>query len=98
MEKSIKFDDFNNFITNINKTRLLMDNTIIHHSKLFKGTIKKNKLLLIYGIPYYFKYNPIEYIFSFLRNEIQNDRCNSENEIINTINKFIININNNIYF
>lgn len=98
-EKSIKSDDFNNFITNINKTkktRLLMDNARIHHSKLFKETIKKNKLKVIYGIPYYSKYNPIEYIFSLLRKEIQNDRCNSEKEIINTINKFIININKNI--
>jgi hypothetical protein len=47
-------------------------------------------------MPYYSKYNLIEYIFSLLRKEIQNDRCNSENEIINTINKFIININKNI--
>ena len=78
------------------KTRLLMDNATIHHSKLFKETIEKNKLKVIYGIPYYSKYNPIEYIFSLLRKEIQNDRYNSEKEIINTIDKFIININKNI--
>ena len=97
-EKSIKSADFNNFINSISKTKkttILMDNARIHHAKIVKETIKNNKLKVIYGIPYYSKYNPIEYIFSLLRKEIQNDRCNSEIEIINTINKFIININKN---
>lgn len=35
-------------------------------------------------------------VATLLKKEIQNDRCNTEKEIINTINKFIININKNI--
>lgn len=98
-EKSIKSSDFNNFISKINKnkkTTFLMDNARIHHSKLFKDNIKRNKLKIIYGIPYYSKYNPIEYVFSLLRKEIQNKNCNNEKEIIICINNFINNINVNM--
>ena len=103
-EKSIKADDFNCFIKNIKKnkkTTFLMDNARIHHSKIFKETIKKEKIKVIYGIPYYSKYNPIEYIFSLLRKEIENNQCNNEQDIIKTIDYFIENLSkktiSNIY-
>lgn len=95
-EKSIKGDDFNTFISSINKnkkTTLLIDNARIHHSKLFKQNINKNKLKIIYGIPYYSKYNPIEYIFSLLRKEIENNDCNNEKDIKKTVDNFIKNLN-----
>jgi transposase len=89
-ENSIKGDDFNSFIKRIknNKKPILMDNAKIHHSKLFKKNIKENKINVIYNIPYFSKYNPIEYIFSLLRKEIENNNCNSEKEIINVIEEF----------
>ncbi len=109
-EKSIKTEDYNDFIKSINKKyktkkSFLMDNATTHHSKIFKKTIKKDKINVIYNIPYYSKYNPIEYVFSLLRKEIQNCCCNTTNEIIKVVDNFIKNINeqtlvniyNNVY-
>jgi len=70
-----------------------MDNARIHHSKLFKQNINKNKLKIIYGISYYSKYNPIEYIFSLLRKEIENNDCNNDEDINKTVDNFIKNLN-----
>ena len=109
-EKSIKAQDYNDFIKSINKKyktkkSFLMDNATTHHSKIFKETIKKDNINIIYNIPYHSKYNPIEYVFSLLRKEIQNCFCNTENEIIKAVDNFIKNINgqtlvniyNNVY-
>lgn len=109
-EKSIKSEDYNDFIKSINKKYktkkiFLMDNATTHHSKIFKKTIKKDKINVIYNIPYHSKYNPIEYVFSLLRKEIQNCCCNTTNEIIKVVDDFIKNINertlvniyNNVY-
>ena len=43
-----------------------MDNAVTHHSKIFKKTIKKDKINVIYNIPYHSKYNPIEYVLFFV--------------------------------
>jgi transposase len=102
-EGSINGEDFNNFISNINKKhpnkKFMMDNARTHHTKLFKKSIKSKNLKIIYNIPYHSKYNPIEYVFSLLRRDIENNLCKDLDDIILTIDKFINNIKktNKIY-
>ena len=43
--------------------------------------------------PYHSEFNPIEYVFSLLRKEIQKNTNRTREEIINTINNFIKNVN-----
>lgn len=52
----------------------------------------KIKLNLIYNAPYQSKYNPIEYVFSLLRKQIQNGLNKSYEGIINNIDNFKNNI------
>ena len=66
-------------------------NIINNKIKIYK--IKEdNKLNIIYNAPYQSKYNPIEYIFSLLRKQIQQKLNKTYNELINIINTFIKNI------
>ena len=92
---SIKKDEFKNHINeiykdknNINKT-LLMDNASTHKSKLVTEHLNNNKIKRIYGIPHYSRFNPIEFVFSLLRKEIQEYENQNEEQIKNIIDDFI---------
>lgn len=98
VEKGIKSNNFNNFILKLrrldkhNKNVYFLDNARVHKTKSFNEIKEKLKLNLIYNAPYQSKYNPIEYVFSLLRKQIQNGLNKSYEGIINNINNFKKNI------
>lgn len=103
---SLKTNKFSNFIKKINKNTnnkytLFMDNATIHKSKVVNQCIKDNNIKVIYNVPYHSEYNPIEYIFSLLRKDLQQKDNTTESKIIKIINEFKINITqktiNNIF-
>jgi len=103
VEKNINSNKFIKFIAKINKNNFcyFMDNAIIHKSKKFNIFKNNNNLNVIYNAPYHSEFNPIENIFSMLRNEILRNNNSDLNKIIKIINNFKININptkiSNIY-
>jgi hypothetical protein len=98
VEKGIKSINFNNFILKLrrldkdNKNVYFLDNARVHKTKSFNFIKEKLKLNVIYNAPYQSKYNPIEYVFSLLRKQIQNGLNKSYEGIINKINDFKKNI------
>ena len=87
VSKGLKSDDYVNFMNKMynnikdkeNKS-FFMDNASIHKSKKAKELYKKNKMHVIFNAPYHSEFNPIEYIFSMLRNYI-NRNPNSSIEL-----------------
>jgi len=92
VEKGFKTETYNNFLKETYQKEptktFLKDNASIHKSKLVKQTIRKNKIKVIYGIPYHSEYNPIEFIFSILRKKLQESPITKLNELINIIDYF----------
>lgn len=98
VEKGIKTNDFNKFMLKLNrmdkqnKNIYFLDNARVHITKSFNKIKKDYKLNVIYNAPYQSKYNPIEYVFSLLRKQIQKYSNKSYIELINIINNFNKNI------
>ena len=84
---SIIFLDFIKLINNNNHVYFI-DNCKIHHSKMFKKYVTENNTNVIYNAPYQSKYNPIEYIFSMIRNKVQESDNHSVDCIKNIIKTF----------
>ena len=61
----------------------------IHTSKKAKELYKKNKMHIIFNAPYHSEFNPIEYVFSILRNEINRNPNDTIEKIKLTIDNFI---------
>jgi transposase len=107
VEKGIKTNNFNNFMLKLNRMDkeknniYFLDNARIHKTKSFNKIKEDYKLNIVYNAPYQSKYNPIEYVFSSLRKQIQKYSNKSYNELIKIINNFIKNIEekklNNIF-
>ena len=99
VEKGIRTDKFIQFMTKLrisdkkNKNIYFMDNASVHTTIKFKKLINELNLNIIYNAPYHSEFNPIEYVFSLLRKEIQKNTNRTREEIINTINNFIKNVN-----
>ena len=76
VEKGLKTDNFLKFIKKIhrsdkeNKYTYLIDNASIHRTKKFMKYVRENKLHILYNVPYHSETNPIERVFSVLKNEI----------------------------
>ena len=81
-------DDIYNKKSNKNKA-ILQDNASIHKSKLVTDHCKNKKIKVINGIPYYSRFNPIEYIFSMLRKQIEDNENGTEEQIRSIIDNFI---------
>ena len=98
VEKGIRTDKFIQFMTKLrisdkkNKNIYFIDNASIHKTKKFQKLIIELNLNIIYNAPYHSEFNPIEYVFSLLRKNIQNNINRTKEEIINIINNFIKNI------
>lgn len=90
-EGSINAVDFKGFIEKINKDRYvyLIDNARIHHSKILKEYMAKQKSKIIYNIPYNPETNPIEHVFSSLKQNIVNYNTNNVNNLRKAIDKVI---------
>jgi hypothetical protein len=98
VEKGIKSDTFNKFMNKLHimdkkkKNIYFMDNATIHTNKKFNILKDKLNLNVIYNAPYHSEFNPIEYVFSLLRKNIERNINNSKENIINIINTFNRNI------
>jgi len=82
---------YNDLENKENKT-IFIDNASIHTSKKAKELYKKNKMHIIFNAPYHSEFNPIEYVFSILRNEINRNPNDTIEKIKLTIDNFINNI------
>lgn len=91
VEKGLKTDNYLKFIKKIhrsdkeNKYTYLIDNASIHRTKKFMEYARKNKLHVLYNVPYHSETNPIERVFSILKNEINRKPNNTIENIIETI-------------
>ena len=76
------------FIKNNDNKFIFMDNAAIHKTKNINEYIKQKKIDVVYNIPYFSKYNPIENVNSMIRNLLQrNENSNIEN-IRNIVENF----------
>lgn len=70
-------DDFLSFITELIETHklknkhLLLDNASIHHAKKLKSYILTTSCKLLYNVPYFPEFNPIEKVFSKMKSIIR---------------------------
>ena len=72
MRKGVKFYD--DFIKDKYKNHLIiMDNAVIHKSKLIREKIETNNNTLLHSVPYHPETNAIEEFFSQLKNYIKKE-------------------------
>jgi transposase len=94
-EKGMKQDDFINFMKDLkgldpnNKKYYLLDNARIHKGKKFSKYKDENKMEIVYNAPYHSETNPIENVFSILRNYINRNENKTEETLKKSINEFI---------
>ena len=70
-----------------NKKYYLMDNAKIHKS--FYKYLEKNIMKIVYNAPYHSETNPIENIFSMLRNNLNINYNETKEELKTSIENFI---------
>jgi len=68
---------------------IIMDNAVIHKSKIIRERIEDNHNHLLYSVPYHPETNSIEEFFSQLKHYIKKDSPNTYEDIDNTINKIL---------
>ena len=76
IKNSAKKEHFKQFMENlvrknINGKKILLDNACIHHSKLVANYMDTTDNEFIFNVPYTPEYNPIEHLFSKLKNNIR---------------------------
>ena len=72
-----------------NKKYYLMDNARVHKSKSFFKYLEKEIMKIVYNAPYHSETNPIENIFSMLRNNLNRNYNETEGELKKSIEDFI---------
>jgi len=70
---------------------VIMDNAVIHKSKIIRETIENNKNELLYSVPYHPETNSIEEFFSQLKHYIKKESPNTYQEIDKTIKEILAN-------
>ena len=96
MLKGVKTDDilafYDEFIKDKYKNHLvIMDNAVIHKSKIIKETIENSKNDLLYSVPYHPETNSIEEFFSQLKHYIKKESPNTYEEIDKVIKDTLAN-------
>ena len=96
MLKGVKTDDilafYDEFIKDKYKNHLvIMDNAVIHKSKIIKETIENCKNDLLYSVPYHPETNSIEEFFSQLKHYIKKESPNAYEEIDKVIKDTLAN-------
>lgn len=85
---------FNKFVTelvekvNIDKKCIFLDNASIHKNKNLHEYAIKNKINMIYNIPYMSIYNPIEFVNKMIRNRLHNNKFETEEDLHNILREF----------
>lgn len=93
VDKGLKTDDCIKYFNKLNSKNkknnysFILDNASVHHSKDVMKTINQNKTHIIFNAPYYSEFNPIEYVFSILRNKLQRNNVDNLEDIIKVINE-----------
>ena len=83
---------YDEFIKNKYKNHLvIMDNAVIHKSKIIRETIENSKNELLYSVPYHPETNSIEEFFSQLKHHIKKESPNTYEEIDKTIKEILAN-------
>ena len=98
LKGGIKFDELNRFIDDFIKNRytgnyILMDNAVTHRTKILQKKILDTKNNFIYALPYKPNTNPVEGLFSQIKNYVRQDNPITYRElntsIKNTIKKYV---------
>lgn len=92
----VKTDDilafYDEFIKDKYKNHLvIMDNAVIHKSKIIRETIENSKNDLLYSVPYHPETNSIEEFFSQLKHYIKKESPNTYEEIDKVIKDILAN-------
>ena len=81
---------YDEFIKDKHKNHLvIMDNAVIHKSKIIRETIENSKNELLYSVPYHPETNSIEEFFSQLKHYIKKESPNTYEDIYNTIKEIL---------
>ena len=81
---------YDEFIKDKYKNHLvIMDNAVIHKSKIIRETIENSKNELLYSVPYHPETNSIEEFFSQLKHYIKKESPNTYEDIYNTIKEIL---------
>ena len=76
-------DFYDEYIKNECKNyAIIMDNAVIHRSKIVRETIEKNGHHLLYTVPYHPETNAIEEFFSQLKHYIKKESPNTYRDIV----------------
>jgi transposase len=76
-----------------NNKSYLMDNCQIHKSKELRKYYKDNKIHVFYNVSYHSEKNPIETVFSCLKNQINKSVNDTYNDILKIVNNFRLTFN-----
>ena len=68
---------------------VIMDNAVIHKSKIIRETIENDNNHLIYSVPYHPETNSIEEFFSQLKHYIKKESPNTYEDIYNVISNIL---------
>ena len=68
---------------------VIMDNAVIHKSKIIRETIENDNNYLLYSVPYHHKTNSIEEFFSQLKHYIKKESPNTYEDIYNVISNIL---------
>ena len=81
---------YDEFINGKYKNHLIiMDNAVIHKSKVIRETIENSDNDLLYSVPYHPETNSIEEFFSQLKHYIKKESPNTYDDIYRVINRTI---------
>lgn len=90
---STKLLDFMKDLTVPENVHILLDNASIHKSSVFKNYVEENKINLLFNVPYSPETNPIEMVFSKIKNIVKSRDNSTEDKITRSVsiaNKSII--------
>ncbi len=94
-KKGVKTDFFIDFMKELkqldvdNKRYYLLDNARVHKTKKLNKYLEENKMKLVYNAPYHSETNPIENIFSMLRNNLNRNPNETFEELTKSIEIFV---------
>ena len=63
----------NKILPNITNGAILIDNVCFHHSKVIKNLVESTSNIIIYNVPYNPETNPIEFVFSIIKNYVRKE-------------------------
>lgn len=88
---TVKFNDFiiNDVVPSMKNRAIMMDNCVIHKSKILRENLEESNIKLIFNVPYSPQFSPIELHFNTLKNNIKKNNTTTEKELNNILTKHI---------